>query len=53
MTKFLHAAVCIVLVAEAAQAAPFTDLISFGDSLSDVGNAAGITKPGYAPLING
>jgi phospholipase/lecithinase/hemolysin len=36
-----------------AEAAPFTDLISFGDSLSDVGNVAGITKPGIAPLVNG
>lgn len=35
------------------EAAPFTELISFGDSLSDVGNVAGITKPGVAPLVNG
>jgi len=36
-----------------AEAAQFTDLISFGDSLSDVGNVAGITTPGIAPLVNG
>lgn len=33
--------------------APFTDLISFGDSLTDVGNVAGVTTPGYSPVING
>jgi hypothetical protein len=38
-------------LAGAVQAAPFTNLISFGDSLSDVGNDAGITNPGIAPLV--
>lgn len=52
MKKLVLAAVCSLL-AGAADAAPFTDLISFGDSLSDVGNVAGITKPGIAPLVNG
>lgn len=51
--KLLGAVICSVLVAGAVRAAPFSDLVSFGDSLSDVGNAAGITKPGIAPLVNG
>ncbi|MGH8048927.1 MAG: SGNH/GDSL hydrolase family protein [Chthoniobacterales bacterium] len=36
-----------------ASAAPFSDMISFGDSLTDVGNVAGVTTPGYAPVIDG
>lgn len=31
----------------------FKTIIAFGDSLTDVGNVAGITIPGNAPLING
>ena len=53
MSKLLHAAICSLLLVGAVRAAPFSDLISFGDSLSDVGNVAGITNPGVAPLING
>lgn len=32
---------------------PFSEIIAFGDSLTDVGNVAGLTTPGLAPLING
>ncbi|MBM4269823.1 MAG: SGNH/GDSL hydrolase family protein [Deltaproteobacteria bacterium] len=32
---------------------PFDDVIAFGDSLTDVGNVAGITTPGNAPVIDG
>lgn len=31
----------------------FKDMIGFGDSLSDVGNSALVTKPGDSPRING
>lgn len=31
----------------------FAEIIAFGDSLTDVGNVAGLTKPGVAPVING
>jgi len=31
----------------------FPDIISFGDSLTDVGNVAGVTEPGVSPRING
>lgn len=31
----------------------FDEIISFGDSLTDVGNVAGVTQPGVAPVING
>jgi phospholipase/lecithinase/hemolysin len=34
-------------------AQPFNDIIAFGDSLTDVGNVAGLTEPGVAPVING
>ena len=51
--KILHAALAAFFLAGAVHAAPFTELISFGDSLSDVGNVAGITKPGIAPLVDG
>lgn len=32
---------------------PYDDIVSFGDSLTDVGNVAGVTAPNNAPLING
>lgn len=31
----------------------FDDIIAFGDSLTDVGNVAGVTEPNVAPRING
>ncbi len=31
----------------------FNSIIAFGDSLTDVGNVAGLTNPGVAPVING
>lgn len=31
----------------------FSNIISFGDSLTDVGNVAGLTAPGFSPVING
>lgn len=31
----------------------FKEIIAFGDSLTDVGNVAGITIPGFPPVING
>jgi phospholipase/lecithinase/hemolysin len=34
-------------------AAPFTEIIAFGDSLTDVGNVAGLTVPGVSPVIFG
>lgn len=34
-------------------AQPFNEIIAFGDSLTDVGNVAGLTEPGFAPVING
>lgn len=34
-------------------AQPFSEVIAFGDSLTDVGNVAGLTEPGVAPRING
>jgi phospholipase/lecithinase/hemolysin len=32
---------------------PFHNVIAFGDSLTDVGNVAGVTEPGVAPRIDG
>lgn len=37
----------------AGSVSPYDDIIAFGDSLTDVGNVAGVTDPGTAPLING
>jgi phospholipase/lecithinase/hemolysin len=34
-------------------AQPFNEIIAFGDSLTDVGNVAGVTELGVAPRING
>lgn len=34
-------------------AQPFNEMIAFGDSLTDVGNVAGLTEPGFSPRING
>ncbi len=34
-------------------AQPFKEVIAFGDSLTDVGNVAGLTEPGFSPVING
>lgn len=34
-------------------ARPFEEIIAFGDSLTDVGNVAGLTEKGVAPVING
>ena len=34
-------------------AQPFNEIIAFGDSLTDVGNVAGLTEPGFSPVING
>jgi phospholipase/lecithinase/hemolysin len=31
----------------------YSNIYAFGDSLTDVGNAAGVTQPGVAPVING
>lgn len=39
--------------ARCALAQPFNQIISFGDSLTDVGNVAGLTEPGFSPVING
>lgn len=39
--------------AHSAFAKPFNQIISFGDSLTDVGNVAGLTEQGVAPVING
>jgi len=51
---FRRLVVCAALgAALPSQAAPFSDLISFGDSLTDVGNVALITDAGYSPLIPG
>ena len=33
--------------------APFREVIAFGDSLTDVGNVAGLTEAGVAPVIDG
>lgn len=32
---------------------PFNEIIAFGDSLTDVGNVAGLTEPGVSPVIFG
>lgn len=53
MSRLFHAVLACAFACGAAQAAPFSDMVSFGDSLSDVGNVAGITVNGYAPLVNG
>jgi hypothetical protein len=53
MRNLLRAVLCSLLLAGVVQAATFTDLITFGDSLCDVGNVAGITTPGIAPLVSG
>ncbi len=34
-------------------AAPYDDIIAFGDSLTEVGNVAGVTRAGHPPRISG
>lgn len=48
-----RSAALLLLGAVSSLAAPFSDLISFGDSLTDVGNVAEITNNGSAPVIPG
>lgn len=36
-----------------ASAVQVNEIIAFGDSLTDVGNVAGVTEPGVSPVING
>jgi phospholipase/lecithinase/hemolysin len=36
-----------------AKQVPFENIIAFGDSLTDVGNVAGVTEENVAPRING
>ncbi len=52
-TGFVGVALLIGLTGLAWADAPFSDLISFGDSLTDVGNVAGVTDSGDAPVIPG
>jgi phospholipase/lecithinase/hemolysin len=40
-------------VSARAAEAPFREIIAFGDSLTDVGNVAGLTEAGTAPVIDG
>lgn len=42
-----------ILAARFGFAQPFEEIIAFGDSLTDVGNVAGLTEPGVSPRING
>jgi phospholipase/lecithinase/hemolysin len=39
--------------AHATTSSPFSTIIAFCDSLSDIGNVAGITIPGNAPVVEG
>lgn len=43
----------VVCLAQALHAAAFPEMVSFGDSLTDVGNVAGVTEAGVAPVIDG
>jgi phospholipase/lecithinase/hemolysin len=43
----------LLLSAQAGQAKEFREIVGFGDSLTDVGNVAGVTIPGNAPLLPG
>lgn len=42
-----------IFTAQMSFAHSFKEIIAFGDSLTDVGNVAGLTEPGIAPVING
>ncbi|MEO6848141.1 MAG: hypothetical protein ABI443_10915 [Chthoniobacterales bacterium] len=55
MKKFIICATAALLfcAAHSVNGAPFDNIIAFGGSLTDVGNVAGVTTPGYAPVING
>jgi phospholipase/lecithinase/hemolysin len=46
-------AALFILSPQISPAKQFKEIITFGDSLSDVGNVAGLTVPGFSPKING
>lgn len=50
---YLAGLVLFFLTSRIGFAQPFNEVISFGDSLTDVGNVAGLTIPGNSPVING
>lgn len=52
-TLFVGALLFSPTVGLAGSLSPYDDIISFGDSLTDVGNVAGVTDSGNAPRING
>lgn len=43
----------LLLSTHKGNAITFDNIIAFGDSLTDVGNVAGLTEPGYSPVIQG
>lgn len=47
--RFLAVGLCAVALAGSAVAAPFTQFVAFGDSLSDAGNAAALTGNQFPP----
>lgn len=50
---FMIGIVLLLSVVRIGFAQPFNDIIAFGDSLTDVGNVAPLTEPGFSPVING
>jgi phospholipase/lecithinase/hemolysin len=60
MTNLISRTLCVIGVGllffaalPSGFAQQFDEIIAFGDSLTDVGNVAGLTEPGAAPVING
>ena len=47
------ALLCLTQIGYGGQSRPYSEVIAFCDSLSDVGNVAGITEEGTSPLIDG
>lgn len=52
-TIYFAAIVLLLCSARMGFAGPFKEIIAFGDSLTDVGNVAVLTEPGFSPVING
>lgn len=52
LARYLLCALIFILP-QSIYSKPFHEIIAFGDSLTDVGNVAPLTRPGFSPVING
>ena len=44
---------CLTQTGHGQEESPYSEVIAFCDSLSDIGNVAGITEAGTSPVIDG